>query len=141
MRKERARLTRETSSDSVMRVHHARDSVEPESIEHVLLHVETKVGKQESKDLVMTVVEETAEERNEFVSSNVASTPKTKIMDSRIPKLVSTLSSLVEVLVISSVELVQSEKRSEEEGRRVSSRPPRPSLVQSTHPSRTFLQA
>ena len=58
-RREGARLTRETSSDSVMSVHHARDSVEPEPVEHVLLHIETKVGEKESKDLVVTVVEET----------------------------------------------------------------------------------
>ena len=39
-------------------VHHAGHAVEPEAVELVLLHPVTKVAQQESKNLVMPVVEE-----------------------------------------------------------------------------------
>jgi hypothetical protein len=32
----------------VVGVHHARDAVEPEAVEHELLHVESQVGEKES---------------------------------------------------------------------------------------------
>jgi predicted transcriptional regulator len=47
-----------------MGVHHARDSVESEAVKHVLVHVEPQVGQQEPLDLVVSIVEQTAEKEN-----------------------------------------------------------------------------
>ena len=68
-----------------MRVHHAGDAVKSETIEHVHVHVESEVGQEEPKNLVMTIIEET-----------------------RIPKLVSAFYSFVEVKVVRAIEHVDS---------------------------------
>jgi hypothetical protein len=53
----------------VMGVHHAGDSVEPEAIKHVLLHVEAEVGEEEAQDLVVAVIEEATAEDGSRVNS------------------------------------------------------------------------
>jgi len=42
----------------VVRVEHARDAVEPETVELVLLEVEAQVRQEEPQDLVVAVVEQ-----------------------------------------------------------------------------------
>ena len=68
----------------MMHIHHARHTIEPEPIESILLHVEAQVAQQESKHFVTAIVEK-----------------------STIPKLMTTLSTFVEVEMISSVEFIQ----------------------------------
>ena len=65
-------------------VHHAGHAVEPEAVELVLLHPVTEVAQQESKNLVMPVVEE-----------------------STIPELVPTTTTFMEVLVVRAIEEVE----------------------------------
>src|SRR5690242_28446 len=77
--------TRETCADTVVGVDHACNTVEAEAIELVLVHPEPQVAEQETEDLVVTVVEQSA-----------------------VPQLVSSLGALVEVLVVAAVEHVQS---------------------------------
>ena len=67
-----------------MGVENTGDTVETETVKVVLLHVESQIGQQESQDLVMAVVEQP-----------------------RVPQLVTTLSTLVEVEVVATVKLVQ----------------------------------
>ena len=64
-----------------MLVHHAGDAVKSEAIEHVHVHVKPKIGQKETKDLVMTIIEETG-----------------------IPKLMSAFYSFVKVKVVRAIE-------------------------------------
>jgi len=67
----------------VVGVHHARDPVKSEAIKHEYIHVISQVGEEEPQDFVTSVVEQ-----------------------SRVPELVSTAYSLVEVLVVRAVKLI-----------------------------------
>lgn len=78
---------RETGSDTVMSVHHASDTVEPEAVELILLHPEPKVAEQETHNLVVAVVEET-----------------------RVPELMGAHSSIMEIVVGRAIKLVQTVK-------------------------------
>lgn len=49
---------RETGADSVMQIHHTCDTVESEPIELILLHVKSKIRKEESLDLMTTIIEQ-----------------------------------------------------------------------------------
>lgn len=60
----------EASADTVVLVEHARNSVETETVELILLHPETQIGEQESHDLVVPVVKEPT--IPQFVSSACA---------------------------------------------------------------------
>ena len=75
--------TREACPDTMVGVKHRRNTIKAETIKHEFLHVEPQVGKQEAKDFVRFVVEQTG-----------------------IPKLVTTFGAAVEVLVIGSVKVV-----------------------------------
>ena len=76
--------TRETSSDTVVLVHHAGHTIESEPVELELLHPVAKIAEQESYNLVRPIVEEAA-----------------------VPEIVTSLSSLMEIEVVSSIELVE----------------------------------
>ena len=80
-------VAREAKSDTVVSVHHARHSVESETIKSVLLNEEPKVAQQEPHYLVAAIVEQT-----------------------RVPQLMATFGALVEVLVVASVKLVETIK-------------------------------
>ena len=67
----------------MVRVEHAGNTIETVSIEPVLFHPEAEVTQQETQDLVVTVVEQTA-----------------------VPQLVTALGTLMEVEVISAIKLV-----------------------------------
>ena len=69
-----------------MRVHHASHSVETEAIKHVYVHVISQVRKQKAQDLVVPIVEEP-----------------------RIPELMTASCTLVEVLVVWSIEFIDAE--------------------------------
>lgn len=69
----------------MMSIHHTSNSIESEPIKHEDIHVVPQVGKQEPQDFMRTVIEQ-----------------------SRIPKLMSTFSTLMEVEMISTVEHVDS---------------------------------
>ena len=43
-----------------MKVHHARDAIESEAIELILLHPEAQIAHQESHNFMGSIVEETA---------------------------------------------------------------------------------
>jgi hypothetical protein len=58
----------------VVGVQHARDSIEAETVEHVLIHPETQIAKEEAQNFVGAIVEQPA-----------------------VPQLVSSLCALVEV--------------------------------------------
>jgi hypothetical protein len=75
---------RETCADTVMCVNHARDTIEAETIKLVLFHPESQIAKQETEDFVVTIVEQPA-----------------------VPQLVPSLRTLVEVLVIATIEQVE----------------------------------
>lgn len=75
---------REASPDTVMKVHHARHAIKPESVEMILLNPESQVTEQESKDLMRAIIEETA-----------------------IPKLVTPPGTFVEVAMIGAIEEVE----------------------------------
>lgn len=79
--------SRETRSNTVVSVEHAGNTVETETVKVVLLHPEAEVTQQESQNLVVAVVEESA-----------------------VPELVSALCALVEVEVVTAVEHVQAVK-------------------------------
>ena len=66
-------------------VQHAGHTIEPEPVKLVLLHPESQVAKQKAQYLMVTVVKQSA-----------------------VPKLVGTLWSTMEVLMIRPVELVES---------------------------------
>ena len=66
-------------------VQHAGHTIEAEAIELILLHPESQVAEQEAQYLMVTVVEQSA-----------------------VPKLVGTLWSAMEVLMIRPIELVES---------------------------------
>ena len=74
-------------SDAVVLIEHARHAIEPESIKTVLVHPEPQVAQQEPQDLMVAVVEEPA-----------------------VPELMLAFGALVEVLMISTVELIQTIK-------------------------------
>lgn len=76
--------TGEASVDAMVLVHHTCDTIEPEAIELEFVQPEAKVAEQESEDLVVGIVEETT-----------------------VPKVMTALATLMEVEVISAVELVQ----------------------------------
>ena len=78
---------REASADTVVKVHHACHAVEPETVEFELFHIEPQIAEEEAKDLVVSVVEQSA-----------------------VPKLVVPSRSTVEVEVISSVEHIKAVK-------------------------------
>lgn len=80
-------VAREAESNTVVSVHHARHSVESETIKSVLLNEEPKVAQQEPHHLIAAIVEQT-----------------------RIPQLMATLGALMEVLVVASVKLVETIK-------------------------------
>jgi hypothetical protein len=65
-------------------IEHASDTVKPESIKLVLVHPETQVTQKEPQDFVMPIVEQAT-----------------------IPQLMSTLSTLVEIEMVRSIEHVQ----------------------------------
>jgi hypothetical protein len=69
-----------------MCVHHARDSIKAEPIEHEYIHVESQIGEKEPQNFMTAVIEQ-----------------------SRIPELVSTTRTLMEVLVIGAIELVDTQ--------------------------------
>lgn len=73
----------ETSTDSMMEVHHAGHTVESEAIELVRLHVEAEVTEEEAQDLVVSIVEQSA-----------------------IPELVTALATFVEVEVVCTVKII-----------------------------------
>lgn len=49
---------REPCADAVVRIHHTRHSIEPESVKLEFLQVITQVRKQEPQHLVMAVIEQ-----------------------------------------------------------------------------------
>lgn len=71
-------------SHAMVGIQHASDTVKPEAIELVLIHPEAQVAEEESHNLVMAVVEKSA-----------------------VPLIVYTLTTAVEVLVISAIKLVE----------------------------------
>lgn len=68
-------------------VEHAGNAIKAEAIKVILVHPESEIAQQESHHLVMAVVEESA-----------------------IPKIVGTLASTVEVLVVGSIKFIKSIK-------------------------------
>jgi len=76
---------RKAGPDAVVNVHHTCDTVESEAIELIFIHPKPEVGEEESKDLMMAVVEEAT-----------------------VPELMTALGALVEVAVIGAVEHIQS---------------------------------
>jgi len=76
---------RKTGPDAVVEVHHTCDTIESEAIELVFIHPKPEVGEQESKNLVMAVVEEAT-----------------------VPELMTAPGPLVEVAVIGAIKHVQS---------------------------------
>lgn len=76
--------TRETSSDTVVLVHHTGNTVESEPVELELLHPVAKITEQEPDNFVRPVVEEAT-----------------------VPEIVPALSSFVEVKVVGPIELVE----------------------------------
>lgn len=95
--------TREACANTVVRVHHTRNSVKAEAIELVLLHVEAKVGEEEAEDLMRTVVEKAAV--GGVVSAKRRAAQKRGYL--RVPKLVLALGSSVEVVMVRAVKVVQ----------------------------------
>lgn len=77
-------VARETKPDTVVSIHHARHSIESVTIKSILLHIKSKVAQQEPHHLVAAIVEK-----------------------ARVPQLMTTLSALVEILVVASVKLVK----------------------------------
>jgi len=75
--------SRETSSNSVMLVHHAGNAIKAETVEHVYVHVVSKVREQKPKHFMVTVIEQPG-----------------------IPELVSSSDTLVKVEVIGTIKLV-----------------------------------
>ena len=71
----------------MVRVHHARDAVESESVKHIHVHVKSKVRKQESQNFVVPIVEQPG-----------------------IPKLVTSSRAFVEVLMVGTVKNVDSDR-------------------------------
>lgn len=92
----------------MVRVHHARDAVEPEPVKRVLVHVEPQVRQQEPQHLVVPVVEQAAVEVREGnrVNGNFRQEPG-RSRDSRVPQLVPALPAAVEVLVVGAVKVVE----------------------------------
>lgn len=92
----------EACADTVMNVHHTRHAVKSESVELILLHPEAEVREQESKDFVVTVIKEATKQMpsDRAINENIVQTLP-------VPKLMSALSTFVEVLVVRSVERVQ----------------------------------
>jgi hypothetical protein len=70
----------------MMGVHHTGDTVEPESVKHEDVHIVSQIRQQESENFVMAVVE-----------------------DPRIPQLVLSLCSSMEVEMVGTIELVDSD--------------------------------
>ena len=68
-------------------VHHTGHTIETETVKHVDVHVEAKVGEEESQDLVVTIVEKP-----------------------RVPELVTSSAAFVEVKVVCAVEVVDAMK-------------------------------
>lgn len=66
-------------------VHHARHAIKAEAIELVLVHPKAQVGKKEAKNLWVTIVEE-----------------------ARVPQVVTSTSTLMEVQVVSPIKVVES---------------------------------
>jgi hypothetical protein len=99
---------------------------------------------------VVTVVEEATANEGERVSSPVwveRLDRSKEEMNVRVPELVSSLDTLVEVLVVSSVELIQTERREKRRSLAVSPLfyrrldPIVERAVKGAYPSRMFLQA
>lgn len=76
---------REACADTVMEVHHTRHSIKAEAIKLVFLHPEPQIAHEKAQNFMLPIVEETA-----------------------IPEVMSSLATIVEVLVVSSVEMVDS---------------------------------
>ena len=76
--------SRKAGPDTMVVVHHARDTVKAEAVKLVLLHPEAEVAEQESKDLMMAVVEQTA-----------------------VPQFMPTASAFMEVEVVRAIEVVE----------------------------------
>ena len=79
--------TRESGSNAMVFVHHACDAVKSKTIELVFLHPETQIAKEESKHFMISIVEQAT-----------------------IPKIMPSLSSFVEIQMISPIEFVKSVK-------------------------------
>jgi hypothetical protein len=67
-----------------MRVHHAGDAIESETVELILFHPEAQVAEQEAQNFVVTIIEESA-----------------------IPKLMSALGTFVKVLMVTAIKVVE----------------------------------
>lgn len=67
-----------------MCVHHRSDAVKAETVKLILFHVEAEVAKQETKDFVVIIIEQSA-----------------------IPQLMATFGAAVEVLVVGAIELIE----------------------------------
>ncbi len=78
---------RKAGADTVVVVHHACNTVEPETVKLVLVHPEAQVTEQEAKDLVVPVVEQSA-----------------------VLNLMASTSALVEVQVVRSIEEIETVK-------------------------------
>ncbi|KAI6773501.1 hypothetical protein HG531_000350 [Fusarium graminearum] len=79
--------TRKASSHAVMNVKHTGHTIESETVELVLVHPESQVAQQKPHHLMMSVVEQAA-----------------------VPLVMSTLATTMEVLVVGTVELVDTIK-------------------------------
>src|SRR5271154_860194 len=49
----------EARADSMVGIHHAGDTVKPEPVELILIHPESKVGHQETKNFMIPIIEQT----------------------------------------------------------------------------------
>jgi len=78
-------VAREAKADAVVEIHHGGDAIESEAVKPVFLHVKSQVAEQEAHGLVASIVEQ-----------------------SRVPELMATLGTLVEVLVVASIKVVES---------------------------------
>jgi hypothetical protein len=76
--------TGEASVDTMVLVHHTRNTIESEAVELEFIHPEAEVAEQESENLMVGIVEEAT-----------------------IPQVMAALATLMEVEVISAVEFIQ----------------------------------
>jgi hypothetical protein len=75
--------TGEACTDAMMGVHHAGNSIEAEAVKLVLLHPKPQVTHQKAQDFMMAIVKQAT-----------------------VPELVAAFGSLMEILVVASIELV-----------------------------------
>lgn len=78
-------VAREAKADTVVDIHHGGDTIEAKAIKLVFLHIESQVAHQEPHGLIAPIVEQ-----------------------SRVPELVATLGTGMEVLVVASIKVVES---------------------------------